>query len=73
VLAPNIRDDHSAVVTNGKLGPMCVADTDSLAEPECGFEPRHSCSHIGVNQHRRHRCRRRGTIRQHNLQLRHGC
>jgi hypothetical protein len=65
MFAPNIRDDHSAVVTNGKLGSMCVADTDSLAEPERGFEPRHSRAHIGVNEHRGHRRGRRRTIRQH--------
>src|SRR5262245_30522298 len=66
LVTPDIRDDHGAVLADTQLGPMRLADADSLCESERRIKPGDGGAYVRVDEHRRHGGRRRRTIGQHN-------
>ena len=61
----SLGHDDGAVVADAELGAMAVSDLDPLTEAERRLEPCHGGSNVGIDEHRRHRRRRRGAVGQH--------
>ncbi len=50
--ATDVCDDHGAVVANGHLGTMALADAGALGETEGGGQEGHRSTHVGVDEDR---------------------
>jgi hypothetical protein len=65
LIAVHVGDHYRTVRSNTQLSAMRIADPHPFLEAKGRLQPRDRCSHVGIDQHRSDRDRRRRTIRQH--------